>query len=257
MTVFTIGHSTHELEAFAGHSAGGRHPPTGGRAARSPVPGTIRSSTPWTRSGKALRNRSHQLQAEVKDLGGFRHGRVGSDDEPRVAERVVFRGYADYMQTAEFAIASAHRLLRSRRSREADRDHVRRGGCPVAMPSLADRRRAHCSRSCRRGYFQRNERQAPCPQPHGQGPRGSGDVPRYGVTDTLTIAVVQQQPRLRRRAGVVVRDEMEHVVAGDGELHVRRRVAVKGNVSRSTSVSIPGAVSRTSDTGPRYFDQAS
>ncbi len=70
-------------------------------------------------------------------LGGRR--RAATDSINTAWRNPGFRGYADYMQTAEFAESLAD-LVRDRDG-TADGDHVR-GSSAVAVPSLAGERRA-------------------------------------------------------------------------------------------------------------------
>ena len=86
-------------------------------------------------------------------LGGLRHPRP---DSPNSAWRNdSFRGYADYMQTPEFA-AAIEKLIELGQ-READRHHVRRGGA-VALPPVAGR---GCAHGARHRSGRHHERRAP------------------------------------------------------------------------------------------------
>ena len=65
----------------------------------------------------------------MKDLGGLRH--PGKDSENTGWRNEGFRGYADYMQTEDFA--TAIKELSARSQREESGHHVRRRE-PVQMP---------------------------------------------------------------------------------------------------------------------------
>src|SRR3989475_13236550 len=99
-TIWTIGHSTRSLEEFVallgGHRvqflADVRHFPTSQR-----VPWTAKASL-----AKALSDRGAAYK-HFDDLGGFRKS---LPDSVNTAWRNVgFRGYADYMASAEFSVA--------------------------------------------------------------------------------------------------------------------------------------------------------
>lgn len=100
LTVFTIGHSTHPLEEFVdmlkAHEIeqlvdvrtipGSRHNPQFGEM-------ELRASMP-----------AHGIQYEwMKQLGGLRH--TTKESPNKGWHNASFRGYADYMQTPEFAVA--------------------------------------------------------------------------------------------------------------------------------------------------------
>ena len=87
-------------------------------------------------------------------LGGLRHARKDSINTGW--RNTNFRGYADYMQTPEFA-AAVSELLNASSSRP-HRDHVR-GSRSLALPSLSGCRRPHRPRHCRRAYLLRRSRQ--------------------------------------------------------------------------------------------------
>ena len=75
-------------------------------------------------------------------LGGLRHARA---DSPNTAWRnASFRGYADYMQTPEFAAAIDSLIELA--GGKASGDHVR-GSRSLALPSLAGCRRAFRARN--------------------------------------------------------------------------------------------------------------
>ena len=83
--------------------------------------------------------------AHAPGLGGFRRT---TPDSPNAGWRnLSFRGYADYMQTADFAANLASLIELARRG--PGRADVRRSGA-VALPPLADRRRARRAWRCRR-----------------------------------------------------------------------------------------------------------
>lgn len=98
--VYTIGHSTHPIEAFVGllqsygveqlvdirTVPGSRHNPQYGQAA-------LHASLDAAGIGYSY----------TKDLGGLRHGK--KDSVNTGWRNASFRAYADYMQTAEFARA--------------------------------------------------------------------------------------------------------------------------------------------------------
>ena len=100
MTVYTIGHSTHRLDEFVellrAHNIKrlvdvrtiprSRHNPQFNKDAL----------------GRYLRNRRIAYR-HLKELGGLRHARADSQNTGWC--NISFRGFADYMQTPEFAAA--------------------------------------------------------------------------------------------------------------------------------------------------------
>jgi uncharacterized protein (DUF488 family) len=99
LTIFTIGHSTHTFEEFVEflRAYGIRQLIDVRTVPRSRHNPQFNKDT----LGKALRNRRINYR-HMKDLGGLRH--VRADSTLNLGWRnASFRGYADYMQTAEFA----------------------------------------------------------------------------------------------------------------------------------------------------------
>lgn len=86
-------------------------------------------------------------------LGGLRHARKDSINTGW--RNTNFRGYADYMQTPEFA-AAVSELLNASSHDHCDRV---RGSRSLALPSLSGCRRSHRPRHCCRGYLLRRSRQ--------------------------------------------------------------------------------------------------
>jgi uncharacterized protein (DUF488 family) len=109
--IFTVGHSTHELGKFV--SLLTAHGVEGLVDIRK-MPGSKRM--PWFAAealGRSLPAAGIEYE-HAPDLGGFRKPVRGS---PNGGWRVAaFRGYADYMQTPEFA-AALDRLMASARER--------------------------------------------------------------------------------------------------------------------------------------------
>jgi uncharacterized protein (DUF488 family) len=99
MTVFTIGHSTRGFEEFVGilRAYGIRQLIDVRTIPRSRHNPQFNMDT----LGRALRNRRINYR-HMKDLGGLRHARADSTLNSGW-RNASFRGYADYMQTAEFA----------------------------------------------------------------------------------------------------------------------------------------------------------
>ncbi len=111
----------------------------------------------------------------LNGLGGFRHS---SPDSPNSGWRnQSFRAYADYMQTDEFAEALDAPIVEARAARHGD--HVCRGR-PLALPSLADRRRTARSRDRRRRHHRALLCQAAYAHAVRQGRGGCDHVPRAG-----------------------------------------------------------------------------
>ena len=100
-TLWTIGHSTHSLDEFLELLARTRSHASR-MCAASPARARIRSSIP-TRSAPSLAE--HEIgYTPMLELGGRRKPRP---DSPHTAWRnESFRGYADYMDTPEFASAA-------------------------------------------------------------------------------------------------------------------------------------------------------
>jgi hypothetical protein len=96
----------------------------------------------------------------MRELGGLRHARPDSVNTGWRNAR--FRGYADYMQTPEFRRALDQLIVR--RSR------------PLALPSLADRRRASCPRHSGRAYHGHRHFQAAFADSVRQGERHGNHV---------------------------------------------------------------------------------
>ena len=132
--IFTVGHSTRSLEELVeilrAHGVKrlvdvrtiprSRHNPQFNRETLS----------------KALHNRRLSYR-HMKALGGLRHARPDSINTGW--RNASFRGFADYMQTPSFK-AALEKLLKLAEQKPTAH-HVCRG-CSLALPSLADCRRA-------------------------------------------------------------------------------------------------------------------
>ena len=102
VSIFTVGHSTHSLEDFIGllRAYGIERLVDVRTIPRSRHNPQFNHDT----LGKFLRNRRIGYR-RMKELGGLRHSRVDSANTGW--HNASFRGFADYMQTAEFAAAVA------------------------------------------------------------------------------------------------------------------------------------------------------
>jgi uncharacterized protein (DUF488 family) len=114
MTIYTIGHSTRSLEEFIAMLD----------SFRIELVCDIRTIPKSRRNpqfaGDALRDAlaRHRIDyAHLKALGGLRHPHKESPN--RAWRNDSFRGYADYMQTAEFATAVEDLIARAARQRTA------------------------------------------------------------------------------------------------------------------------------------------
>jgi uncharacterized protein (DUF488 family) len=114
MTIYTIGHSTRPLEEFIAML----------ESFRIELVCDIRTIPKSRRNpqfaGDALRDAlaRHRIDyAHLKALGGLRHPH--KDSPNRAWRNDSFRGYADYMQTAEFAKAVAALIEQAARKRTA------------------------------------------------------------------------------------------------------------------------------------------
>jgi uncharacterized protein (DUF488 family) len=102
VSIFTVGHSTHSLDDFiALLRAHGIERLVDVRT----IPRSRHNPQfNYDTLGKFLRNRRIGYR-QMKELGGLRHSRV---DSPNTGwHNASFRGFADYMQTPEFAAAVA------------------------------------------------------------------------------------------------------------------------------------------------------
>jgi len=102
VTIFTVGHSTHSLDDFIGllRAYGIERLVDVRTIPRSRHNPQFNHDT----LGKFLRNRRIGY-SHMKELGGLRHARA---DSPNTGwHNPSFRGFADYMQTPEFASAVA------------------------------------------------------------------------------------------------------------------------------------------------------
>jgi uncharacterized protein (DUF488 family) len=100
VTIFTVGHSTHSLDDFIGllRAYGIKRLVDVRTIPRSRHNPQFNHDT----LGKFLRNRRIGYR-RMKELGGLRHSRA---DSPNTGwHNPSFRGFADYMQTPEFASA--------------------------------------------------------------------------------------------------------------------------------------------------------
>jgi uncharacterized protein (DUF488 family) len=100
LTIYTVGHSTHSLDEFTGmlRAYGIERLVDVRTIPRSRHNPQFNADT----LGKSLRNRRIGYR-HMKELGGLRHARA---DSPNPGWRnASFRGFADYMQTPEFAAA--------------------------------------------------------------------------------------------------------------------------------------------------------
>ena len=136
--IFTVGHSTLPLEEFIGMLK------VYGIARLADIRTVPRSRhNPQFNGdtlGISLRTAKIHYVA-LPALGGLRHARK---DSPNTGWRnESFRGYADYMQTEEFARGLDELIALSRKERTGD--HVR-GGPALALSSLARSRRVGRSR---------------------------------------------------------------------------------------------------------------
>jgi uncharacterized protein (DUF488 family) len=114
MTIYTIGHSTRSLEEFIAMLD----------SFRIELVCDIRTIPKSRRNpqfaGDALRDALARYRidyAHLKALGGLRHPHKESPN--RAWRNDSFRGYADYMQTAEFATAVEDLIARAARQRTA------------------------------------------------------------------------------------------------------------------------------------------
>ena len=100
MTVYTVGHSTHGLDEFVGLlRAYGIERLVDVRT----IPRSLHNPQfNHDTLGKFLRNRRIGYR-HMKELGGLRHARVDSSNTGW--RNASFRGFADYMETPEFAAA--------------------------------------------------------------------------------------------------------------------------------------------------------
>lgn len=99
-TVYTIGHSTHSLEEFVGmlHAYG-----VGCVVDVRTVPGS-RHNPQYGQDELSMSLPTHDLEyLWMKQLGGLRHTTKASTN--LAWRNASFRGYADYMQTPQFAAA--------------------------------------------------------------------------------------------------------------------------------------------------------
>lgn len=98
--VYTIGHSTHSLDEFVGllRAYGIERLVDVRTIPRSRHNPQFNKDT----LGKLLRNRRIGYR-HMKSLGGLRHARADSLNTGW--HNISFRGFADYMQTPEFAVA--------------------------------------------------------------------------------------------------------------------------------------------------------
>jgi uncharacterized protein (DUF488 family) len=113
-TVYTIGHSTRAAEEFLGIL----------RAQEIAIVADIRTVPRSRRNpqhdGEALRDflAEHGIEyVHLKALGGLRHPR--KDSINTAWENASFRGYADYMQTPEFAAAVQELVMLAQEKRTA------------------------------------------------------------------------------------------------------------------------------------------
>jgi uncharacterized protein (DUF488 family) len=100
LTVYTVGHSTHSLDEFVGllRAYGIEQLVDVRTIPRSRHNPQFNKDT----LGKLLRNRRIGYR-HMKALGGLRHARADSLNSGW--HNISFRGFADYMQTPEFAVA--------------------------------------------------------------------------------------------------------------------------------------------------------
>ena len=109
LTIFTVGHSTHQIDEFVAIlRAHGIQRLVDVRT----IPRS-RHNPQFNREtlGPSLRNRRIGYR-HLKELGGLRHPRA---DSPNAGWRnASFRGFADYMQTGEFAAALDQLIALSR-----------------------------------------------------------------------------------------------------------------------------------------------
>ena len=100
LTAYTVGHSTHNLDEFVGllRAYGIERLVDVRTIPRSRHNPQFNKDT----LGQFLRNRRIAYR-NMKELGGLRHSRI---DSPNMGwHNASFRGFADYMQTPEFAAA--------------------------------------------------------------------------------------------------------------------------------------------------------
>lgn len=98
--IYTIGHSTHPIEEFIGLlQAHGIKRLIDVRT----VPKSRHNPQFWSDALAESVRREHITYRHVKELGGLRH--VHKDSINGAWRNASFRGYADYMQTPEFAAA--------------------------------------------------------------------------------------------------------------------------------------------------------
>ncbi|MGO4385643.1 DUF488 domain-containing protein [Specibacter sp. RAF43] len=109
ITIFTVGHSTHPLEEFIALLVA--HGVTDLVDVRT-VPKSAHNPQFWSEPLAAGLGRAGLGYRHEPALGGLRHA---AKDSPNGAWRnASFRGYADYMQTPEFAGAVEHLVLGGR-----------------------------------------------------------------------------------------------------------------------------------------------
>jgi uncharacterized protein (DUF488 family) len=114
VTVFTIGHSTHPLDEFIGFLSA--HGVTLLADVRT-IPRSRHNPQFNKESLPAALEAAGIGYTHLKGLGGLRHTTAAS---PNTGWRVpAFRGYADYMQTDQFAEALAHLVELARGARLA------------------------------------------------------------------------------------------------------------------------------------------
>jgi uncharacterized protein (DUF488 family) len=102
MTIYTIGHSTHPIEKFVEMLAANEvsliaDVRTIPRSRRNPQYGAEELAAGLKASGIAYKR--------LAGLGGLRHAK--KDSVNTAWEKDTFRGFADYMQTEEFAVSLA------------------------------------------------------------------------------------------------------------------------------------------------------
>ena len=147
--IFTLGHSNLPLEAFlALLQAYGIERLVDIRT----IPRS-RHNPQFNDTALASSLKTRHLQyVHLKALGGLRRPRK---DSPNTGWRNGgFRGFADYMQTAEFRDALT--ALIGPEPRKTPRDHVRRGGA-MALPPFIGGRCAHGARRAGRRDFIREQ----------------------------------------------------------------------------------------------------
>ncbi len=110
MRIFTIGHSTHPIDEFVGmldaHGIG--------RLIDVRTIAKSRHNPQFNEDALAASLRSNGITyRRMKSLGGLRH--VRKDSENGAWRNASFQGYADYMQTDEFAAGIDQLVERGRR----------------------------------------------------------------------------------------------------------------------------------------------